>query len=293
MKKICAAILALTMACTVMASCGNKTNDSSTAATTSSTEDSTEASAAESTAEESTATESTAESSADKKDESLPPPKDISEMPGELKNQETASFKFSKDMNIDDFVSSMSANDFTDDESHVKMSIVELEGVPMLKVETLDKDRRGENYKVPKIHFDISKLFKGKEDQLPKIFEIKMDIVTKAEGTIKNDEGEDCKVPAFVGGKFVTQPYMKNDDGTDNNGWQELEEFGWSEWSSEWAAYELDIKPGIKEDAKFVNTTKPQYLALMKWSIPNKQDLYIANITFIDENGEVISCDYK
>lgn len=273
MKRILAAALAVIMATAVMASCGSKDESSSKAETASS--------AAES------AVESKADGSAT--DESEAEPKPISEMPAALANQETASFKFSTDMNLEDFVSEMAANDYNDDESHTKMTIEEVEGVPMLRIQTLDMDRRGENYKVPKIHFDMSKLFKGQESDLPKIFTVKMDVVTKAEGTIKNDDGEECKVPAFFGGKFVTQPYIAAEK---TQGWQELLEFGWSEWTSEWAYYELAIRPGIKDDAKFVETTEPQYLALMKWSVPNVQDLYIANITFLDEDNNVIPCNY-
>ena len=52
----------------------------------------------------------------------------------------------------------MNNNNYEDDESSVKLTIEELEGVPMLRVQTLDKDDAG-NYKVPKIQIDMSKLF--------------------------------------------------------------------------------------------------------------------------------------
>lgn len=276
MKKILAAALAVIMAATVMASCGDKKDDSSSKADTAS----------------SAAAESTEESKADAEskggDESNDEPKAISEMPGELTNQETASFKFSTDMNVEDFVSDMASHDYKDDESHTSMTIEELEGIPMLRIQTLDQNQNNE-YKVPKIHFDMSKLFKGHEEDLPKIFKIKADVVTKAVGTIKDDNGEDRMVPAFFGGKFVTQPYSEADK---TQSWNELLEFSWSEWTSEWAHYELEITPGIMENAKFINTTEPQYLALMKWSIVNQADLYIANLTFLDQDGNVIACHY-
>ena len=92
MKKILAATLALMMTAAVMTSCGS--DDSS--------------SKEESKADASSAVaESKAESKADAAsgDESNATPKDVSEIPSALNNQETASFKFSTDMNVDDFVS--------------------------------------------------------------------------------------------------------------------------------------------------------------------------------------------
>lgn len=279
MKRILAAALAVIMATSVMVSCGEKEDSSSKEKETTSsavTEDSTADSTADSTSDASE-TEEEAQ------------PKPISEMPAALANQETASFTFSTDMDLTDFVSEMAANDYTDDESHTKLTVEELEGVPMLRIQALDMDKRGLNYKVPKIQFNMAKLFEGHEDLLPTIFSIKMDVVTKAEGTITNDDGVECLVPAFFGGKFVTQPWSESES---TQIWNELLEFGWSEWTSEWAYYELAIRPGIKEAAKYVNTTEDQYLSIMKWGIPNQADLYIANITFLDEAGNVIECPY-
>lgn len=272
MKKILAAALALVMTASVLVSCGESDKSSSKA-------DSTTTSAA---------AESKSDESAANGDESKAEPKDISEMPKELKNQETASFKFTTDMNVDDFVSALNANEYKDDESQVKLSIEELAGVPMLRVQTLDQNKKKE-WKVPKIHFAMNKLFKGHESDLPKIFSIKLDVVTKAVGKIKNDDGEECLVPAFFGGKVVTQPY---DAAQKTQTWNELTEFSWSEWTSEWAYYELEVTPGPKDAACFQDTTEDQYLAIMKWSIENQADLYIANITFLDENGDVIDCPY-
>ena len=276
MKKILAAALAVIMATAVMASCSKEEESSSKKEETTS-----------SAVEESSAAEESAATG--EESEEVAEPKPLSDIPASLVNQETASFKFTTDMDLTDFVSEMGANDYKDDESHTTMTIEELEGIPMLRIQTLDMDRRGENYKVPKIQFNMAKLFAGQEEDLPKIFSVKMDVVTKAEGTIKNDEGVDCKVPAFFGGKFVTQPWSEDEQ---TQTWNELLEFEWSEWTSEWGSYELAIRPGIKEAAKYVNTTKDQYLSIMKWSVPNVQDLYIANITFLDESGNVIECNY-
>ena len=238
------------------------------------------------------AAESKAESKADAAsatgDESNSTPKDVSEIPSALNNQETASFKFTKDMDPADFVKTMNNSNYEDDESQVKLSIEELEGIPMLRVETLDKNEAGD-YKVPKIQIDMSKLFKGQESELPKIFTIKADIIYKAVGAFHDEEtGEDKMNPGNFLGKFITQP----DDGKGSNSWNELQEFSFAEWVSEWGYAELQIRPGIKEQAVYKDSTKEQYLSLMKWSIPNQADYYIANLTFLDEEGNVIPCNY-
>lgn len=281
MKKILAATLALMMTATVMASCGS--DDSSSKA-----ESKAEASsaAAESKAAESTATAESTADSASSGDEANATPKDVSEIPASLANQETASLKFTTDMNVDDFVSPMNGGG---DESAVKLSIEELEGIPMIRVQTLDKDEATGDYKVPKVRLDMSKLFAGQTADLPKIFTIKADVIYKAADVFHDpDTGEDKMVPGNFLGKFVTQP----SDGKGSNSWNELSEFNFSEWVSEWGYAELQIRPGIKEQAVFKDVDTAQYLSLMRWSIPNQADYYIANLTFLDEEGNVIPCNY-
>lgn len=299
MKKIFALVLSLTMTAAMFTSCGDTADTNSNATTTAANDVSLapEASLPESTADVSTAEEevssaaesvaeesSAAEESGSKKDDEAKP-KDIKELPSSLLNYDKASFKFSKDTKIDKIVKSMNNKDYSDDESKVKFSIEELAGIPMLKVETLDKNKQDE-YKVPKIQFMMNELFKGKESELPKIFSIKVELVTKAVEPAINDKGDEVMVPAFFGGKLVTQP----SDGKGSNSWNELYEFGESEWTSEWASYEITARPGIKDQAKFLDTKDPQYLAIMKWSIKNNACFYVADIQFLDEDGNVIEC---
>lgn len=214
-----------------------------------------------------------------------------SEIPNSLKNINTASLKFSMDMNVDDFVVPFNQSDYKNDESRVKLSIEDVEGVPMLKVVTLDQDASG-RYKVPKIDIKMDKLFEGYEDMLPKIFAIRIDVVTMAIGTATDADNKECSVPAFFGGKIATKPRV--DAGTEEayNSWNELLEFGESEWDSEWAYYELYVRPGVSPVYSFVNTTEPQSLAIMKWGIDNDACYYIADIQFEDIDGNVIPCQY-
>lgn len=102
-------------------------------------------------------------------------------------------------------VEPFSENDFEDDESHVNLSVEELAGIPMLKVEVLDQDEYGD-YKIPKIRIHMEKLFEGHEADLEKIFTVKADVVTKAVGEFTGDDGVSSLVPGNFMGAFVTQP---------------------------------------------------------------------------------------
>ena len=274
MKKFLACALALTLTSAMFASCGSSDDSSSSKAetTTTTTTAATTTEATTTTAAPETTADSTAASGTESEGEGA---KDISEMPATLKNYEDASVYFKKDMDISSLVEPFSENDFEDDESHVNLSVEELAGIPMLKVEVLDQDEYGD-YKIPK----------GHEADLEKIFTVKADVVTKAVGEFTGDDGVSSLVPGNFMGAFVTQP--AKDDGT--NSWNQLYEFGEAEWTSEWGSYELTMRPGIKDGATFVNSTEPQYVSLMRWGIPNQADFYIADLRFEDEDGNVIAC---
>ena len=181
MKKFLACALALTLTSAMFASCGSSDDSSSKAEAKTTTTTTTAATTTEATtttaAPESTA-DSTAASGTESEGEAA---KDISEMPATLKNYEEASVYFKKDMDVASIVEPFAEKDYENDESHVNLSVEELAGVPMLKVETLDQDDQG-NYKIPKIKFHMEKLFEGQEADLEKIFTIKADVVTKAVG---------------------------------------------------------------------------------------------------------------
>lgn len=287
MKKLLACALALTLTSAMFASCGSSDDSSSkadaktTTTTTAAPETTTTTTAAAESAADSTATESGAGDSSD-----AAVAKDISEMPETLANYADASLKFSTDKTAEDYgLACMAENDFDGtDESHCEFTVEEVAGVPMMKVTVLDQDDYGD-YKIPKIRFDMSKLFEGQTEDLPKIFTVKMDVVTKAVGNFTADDGTESLVPGNFTGAFVTQPGAD----VDNLGWNQLYEFGEAEWTSEWGSYELVMRPGIKPAAQFVDATSSQYLTLMRWSIPNDACFYIADIRFEDEDGNVIA----
>lgn len=289
MKKLLACALALTLTSAMFASCGSSDDSSSKAdaSTTTTTTAAPETTTTTTTAAESAA-DSTTESGAGDSSEAGEVAKDISEMPETLANYADASVKFSTDKTAEDYgLACMAENDFDGtDESHCEFTVEEVAGVPMMKVTVLDQDDYGD-YKIPKIRFDMSKLFEGHTDELPKIFTVKMDVVTKAVGNFTADDGTESLVPGNFMGAFVTQP------GADESslGWNQLYEFGEAEWTSEWGSYELVMRPGIKPAAQFVDTTSAQYLTLMRWSIPNDACFYIADIRFEDEDGNVIALE--
>jgi hypothetical protein len=182
-----------------------------------------------------------------------------------------------------DFVKCMAETDFTNDESNCEFSIEEVEGVPMLRVQVLDLNDAGTGYKIPKIQFDVSKIFDGDAETIGKIFTIEIEFMTKAVGNFTADDGTESLVPGNFMGSLVSQP----GDDPDSLDWKELDSnISESEWTSEWGTYKFTVRPGLLGAYSAVSTT--QYFTFMRWSIPNQADFYVADITFLDEDGNVL-----
>ena len=291
MKKIFASVLALTMTAAMLTSCGDSDSSSKTESkakpASSSVAETTTTTEATTTTTEAT-TEAPADSSEAGGEGDEAQPKDISEMPATLANLEGASVTFEVGKTADDYgLACMAENDWDGtDESHCNFEIVEVAGVPMMKVTILDLNDDGDAYKIPKIRFNMAKLFEGHTADLPKIFSVKADVVTEAVGNFVADDGSEALVPGNFMGAFVTQP----GESEDALSWNQLYEFGESEWTSTWGSYELVMRPGIKPKACFVDTSTAQYLTIMRWSIPNDACFYIADLRFEAEDGNVIEC---
>lgn len=296
MKKFLACTVAAIIAASMMTACGFDDDDSSsskaettattTAATTTTAAE--ESEAEESAAEESAADESAAESTADESgSEEAAEPKPISEMPATLQDLETASLVFDTEMDPADFVKTMCESNFENDESDVEFTIEEVEGVPMLRCQVLDlksEENPAAGYKIPKIQFDVSKIFGGDAEKIGSIFTIDIEFMTKAVGPFTADDGTETMVPGNFMGSLVSQPGTNPDE----LAWKELDSnLAESEWTSEWATYKFTVRPGIMGPYEAVDTT--QYFTFMRWSIPNQADFYIADITFKDENDNVIA----
>ena len=299
MKKLLACSVAALMAASMMTACGDSEEEesSSVAETTTTTaaeeesseeeEESSEEEEESSEEEESTEDESTEDESTEdsEEEEEAAEPRDISEMPGELQGLETASLVFDSSMDPSTFAKAMCEQNFENDESDVAISIEEVEGVSLLKVEVLDLNDAGTAYKIPKVQLDMSVIFEGQTDVLADIFTIDVEFVTKAVGNFVADDGTESLVPGNFMGCLATQ----TGSDPDNLGWHEIDSgIADSEWVSEWGVYYHTIRPGLL--GPFEATDSTQYLTFMRWSIPNQADFYIADITFYDENGNILPC---
>lgn len=295
MKKFLACTVATIIAASMMTACGSDdSKDSSSKAAESTTTTAASSAAAESATEESAAEESAADESATEEsaaDESAAEgdaaePKPISEMPATLQDLETASLVFDTSMDPADFVKTMNEANFENDESDVAFSIEEVEGVPMLRCQVLtlkNEEDPSFGYKIPKIQFDMSKIFAGKTDTLDKVFTIDIEFMTKAVGNFVADDGTESLVP----GNFMGALCSQAGEDPDKLGWKELDnQISESEWTSEWATYKFSVRPGLLGPFNAVDT--PQYFTFMRWSIPNQADFYVADITFKDEDGNIL-----
>lgn len=295
MKKFLAMALAVIMTCGVMTACGE--DDSST-------ESKKDDSAAATTAATTTAAPETTTAPAESEDassETEVKPRDISEAKGELKYYDNASLTFTVG-DVPEYVSMFNEakkdadgnevypgdEGYTGDEAILEFSVEELSGVPMLKVSNVAK--ADGTYNGSKIRFDMAKIFEGKEDKLAEIFSIKADIVLVANDEVTWDDGTTAMTTGWCGGAF----------GTNNNGdWNgNMMEWSTNESVSTWAYVDLTARPGIKTDADGNPTTasfnkdyETNYLTLMQWGVTHDVDLYVADIVFENEAGEVITLD--
>ncbi len=308
MKKFLAAALSLTMTAAMFTACGDSSSSSSKASSSEAETTTTTTAAESSSAAEESAAESGDASAAESGDasaaegsseEEAAEPVDISECTKELKNYDTASLKFTMDTDPALLVGDMAEQDTTpdkddyypNDESRCSYEMEEVAGVPMIKVTIRDlKDPEDPElgYKIPKIRFKMNEIFEGIEDKLPTVYTIKADVIYRAVGDFTGDDGTTAHVPGnFMGGiavQCITDPKKP-----EALSWTDsvAGEVATSEWVSEWGYCELAAND-IPIWQAFAESKDPQYFTFMRWSIPNDACFYIADLTFLDENGEVI-----
>ena len=134
----------------------------------------------------------------------------------------------------------------------------------------------------------MNEIFEGIEDKLPTVYTIKADVIYRAVGDFTADDGTQAHVPGnFMGGiavQCITDPKKP-----ESLSWTDsvAGEVATSEWVSEWGYCELSAND-IPIWQAFAESKDPQYFTFMRWSIPNDACFYIADLTFLDENGEVI-----
>lgn len=336
MKKFLACTAAVILAASMMTACGGSDTSSSTApadnaATTttaapaeeSKAEETTTTAAAEESkaeetttaaAEESKADESAAESAAESGDAGATdqqidfvPIEKLAEG-GTLKNIDNCSLKFNLDTDVNQFVEMFNEDvggakpgdeNYEGDEALVEFSVQEVSGVPMLKCDEVLYEpfaSKSAPWQIPKIRFDMNKLFKGHEDDMEKIFTIKADVVCIARDTKESDDGTILPVTVlWYGGAFGTN---------NNNEWNgnlveyslvsnyflgDEEHTDWKPWANQWAYTEIMGRPGLKDTAMFKKDNETNYITMMAWKPGQHIDLYIADLVFEDEDGNIIA----
>lgn len=283
MKKILAMALALTLTCGVMTACGDDASSDSSETTTTAATTTTTTAATTTTApadDSSTPDEGGDETGA----------KPISDVSDALLNIENASVTFTAESDIswitmfNEEVGGLIPGEegYTGNEGILDISVAELDEIPMVKI---DQQRTAEGaFNVLKLRMDLGKLFEGQEEKLDTIFQVKIDLVCVANDEATLDDGTTVLVPNWQGGAW----------GTNNNGEWNGNMADWSigEYVSEWGYSELMIRPGIMSDAaKFSANHETNYIALQQWVPSHDIDLYIADVVFLDEAGEVITVD--
>lgn len=314
MKKILACTVAIAMACAMMTACGESGNDSSskkeetttTAAETEATEAETEATEAETEAE----TEA-AESEADGDGEGDDTEKaagaefaPVSAIKDQLKNIDNASIVFAADTDVNAFAEMFNEEvggkkpgeeGYEGDEAVCELSVQEVGGVNMMKIEELCYQVLPDGsykYMIPKIRFDMNKLFKGHEDDMEKIFTIKADLVAIGRNQQLYDTGtmSPVCVPWYGGAFGVNNNDVWNGNLIEysmaSNASAEGDEIA---WSNQWAYTEAMARPGIKGgDAQFQKAFEKNYITLMAWAVKSHMDFYVADLVFEDADGNVI-----
>ncbi|MBR1423791.1 MAG: hypothetical protein IJ571_10170 [Ruminococcus sp.] len=322
MKKLLASVLAITMVASMLTACGD--SDSSSKAESKSEAETTTTTTT--TAEETTTTTEAepepepADSSSEGGDTTAAATgfKPFAEIKDSLADYDNCSLKFAADTDVNAFAemfneavenkNKKSAHNgetlypgdegYTGDEALLTLSVQEVGGIPMMKVDqTLYEDDFGDTVpKTIKLRYDMNKLFAGHEEDMEKIFTIKADVVAIARDNPIFDDGSQGGLGVYwYGGAFGT-----NNDGEWNGNLIEYSGVSSSstdsddvEWINQWAYMDgMQIRPGIQDPSKkatFGKDYETNYLTLMVWQVTNNIDLYIADITFLDENNNVIA----
>lgn len=278
MKKILAMALALVMTCGVMTACGDEKEDEKKTSTTTAAKDADKD--AEGDGEE-----------GDGEDEDAPV--SIDQVSETIQHYDEATVTFDADSDISwiFMMNESSGGLYPGDEGYeggealLELSVEELDGIPMLKIDQVPP--ADGSIKSVKLKFDMDALFEGQDEKLDSVFEVKADLIAVAKDEVANDDGDMLLVPAWNGGAFGTN---------NNSAWNgNMQEWAIDEWISEWGYCELSIRPGATTDnansQKFDSTFETNYLAFQDWSCKHDVDLYLADLVFYDDDGNVITLD--
>ena len=296
MKKILAMTLALTMTALMFASCGDKGDNSESKAATTTTTAATEAPAETTPAEDETPAETTSDedktSEIDNSDW-----KPLSAIADSLECYDNASLTFAADSDVSGIITPFyEASDelkpgedgYSGDEAKINFSVQEVAGVPMLKCdeEIYDtEDTANNGHKVLKIQVDMNKLFAAEPELMDKVFTIKAELVAIAREQAVYDDGMGPVTVAWYGGAIGSN---NNGNWNGNTGTIEMASDQGEGWCDQWAHTVASARIGLKEQAKFNHEYETNYETIMAWVVKSDIDLYIADLVFEDEDGNVI-----
>ena len=297
MKKILAMTLALTMTALMFTSCGEKDDKSESKAATTTTAAETEAPAEETTpAEEEAPAETTSEEdAAPVVDNSKWKP--LSAIADSLECYDNASLTFAADSDVSGIITTFyegtdevkpGEEGYTGDEAKINFSVQEVAGIPMLKCdeEIYDtEDTANNGHKILKIKTDMNKLFASQPELMDDIFTIKVELVAIARDQAVYDDGLGPVTVAWYGGAMGTN---NNGNWNGNNATIEMSSDSGEGWCNQWAHTVTNARIGITEKAKFNHEYETNYTTVMAWVVKNDIDLYIADIVFEDDAGNVI-----
>lgn len=171
---------------------------------------------------------------------------------------------------------------FEDDEAECSLSVEKFNGSNQLRIEILTKNSENE-YKVPKIRFDVDKLVGI--NNVSKIKSVSLDITAAANGTFTADNGDEL----FVPGNCIGEIDANSGEGCKI--WATLASFSFDEWTEPYITKHIEGNINLPK-ARYFDGESGCTLVFMRWSIPNKADVYIDNITFYDDDGEPVPLVY-
>lgn len=297
MKKILAMTLALTMTSLMFASCGKKDDKSEPEKkTTTTTTAETEAPAEVTPAEDETPAETTSgEDAAAKVDNSNWKP--LSAIADSLECYDNASLTFAADSDVSGIITTFyegtdevkpGEDGYKGDEAKINFSVQEVAGIPMLKCdeEIYDtEDTANNGHKILKIKTDMNKLFASQPELMDDIFTIKVELVAIAKDQAVYDNGLGPVTVAWYGGAMGSN---NNGEWAGNTATIEMASDSGEGWCNQWAHTVTTARIGISENAKFNHEYETNYTTVMAWVVKNDIDLYIADIVFEDDAGNVI-----
>lgn len=164
------------------------------------------------------------------------------------------------------------------------LTIETIDGNKLLKFTDTTTTAENLETSVQKIRFDVTHLLAP--EQLELVNGIAFDVYAEAKDAVfVNDDGENVRVPGWIGGGGGTE--------TCDGNW-----YGFADFSASGVnEYDLERSDGYHVTFKFLlaasgrrwdaEMTEP-YFQLMRWGMQNISDLYIDNIVFLDDEGNSI-----